>query len=712
MKKISINYRHVIWFLLMVGSLMFTFFYFNYVNARFLETLVDLKNSLMYWFKEVFGIELKGELSVLEFSKTPLVLPFNIPTTWSDFKLLWVNYWKLFVSADNFQAYFGSVGNFLFYLVNIISIVTPIIVVIILIKHFIHPKQDNNYNEDSKPLKAFKKVENKVLIPCHKFIYDFFVFLINNDILVKLLLLIWFYNFNGFSIIIEMIAYYFYFVTSFKTITIYTQVVKLIFDLSNIINFFPFWVWCFFAFIGINILCKRKAYDRLNHMELMNRGYINERPIIIMLNGTMGTKKTTMITDISLSQEIMFRNKAFELILDCDLKFPNFPWINLENELKKAIDKHIVYNLATCKKWINKRRDYFYSYSFHVKPRNIFDYDFIKYDFILNDKLSLINIWDVLEDYVQLYFIYTIESSLIISNYSIRIDNMLDSKGNLPLWNNDFFTTDPKLSEAYSRHSHILDFDMLRLGKKMLENNLYKDAFEFGVVVITEIGKERQNSIELKEIKKISVEVNQKNDLFNTELKMIRHSATVCNYPFVRFLCDDQRPESWGADARDLCEIVFIDEASKLLNCRPFFPLYNFFIDMILKRFENNYTKYRYKHGSNKLWMYLYHNLASKLYFWQMNNKNTFGYFELKTSIESGRMDGDKKSGYYFLSTKKIYSKRFSTDCFSNFFKEKALRSGVGINDIREFKGIKASFDEMLSENSYFFNDLDEIKNK
>lgn len=75
-------------------------------------------------------------------------------------------------------------------------------------------------------------------------------------------------------------------------------------------------------------------------------------------------------------------------------------------------------------------------------------------------------------------------------------------------------------------------------------------------------------------------------------------------------------------------------------------------------------------------------------------------------------MDGDKKSGYYFLSTKKIYSKRFSTDCFSDFFKEKALRSGVGINDIREFKGIKASFDEMLSENSYFFNDLDEIKNK
>lgn len=40
---------------------------------------------------------------------------------------------------------------------------------------------------------------------------------------------------------------------------------------------------------------------------------------------------------------------------------------------------------------------------------------------------------------------------------------------------------------------------------------------------------------------------------------------------------------------------------------------------------------------------------------------------------------------------KKIYSKRFSTDCFSDFFNEKALRSNVGINDIPAFKTEKAS---------------------
>ena len=58
-------------------------------------------------------------------------------------------------------------------------------------------------------------------------------------------------------------------------------------------------------------------------------------------------------------------------------------------------------------------------------------------------------------------------------------------------------------------------------------------------------------------------ETNQKNDLFNSWLKMCRHSATVDNFPFIKVFTDEQRPESWGADSRDLCEIITILSASK-----------------------------------------------------------------------------------------------------------------------------------------------------
>ena len=56
---------------------------------------------------------------------------------------------------------------------------------------------------------------------------------------------------------------------------------------------------------------------------------------------------------------------------------------------------------------------------------------------------------------------------------------------------------------------------MLRLGKKVMENNPKAGSFEFGVASITEIGKERGNNLELKEVKKGTDEANQKNDLFN-----------------------------------------------------------------------------------------------------------------------------------------------------------------------------------------------------
>ena len=55
---------------------------------------------------------------------------------------------------------------------------------------------------------------------------------------------------------------------------------------------------------------------------------------------------------------------------------------------------------------------------------------------------------------------------------------------------------------------------------------------------------------------------------------------------------------------------------------------------------------------------------------------------------------------------KKIYSKRFSTDCFSDFYYMRALRSDIGICDLEEYETEKASMQELELQNSYFMNDL------
>lgn len=705
---LSVDYRHYICIAITISFLLLSIFYFKYAFPRLLESFKDLWNSMVYYVSELFELGLTGEISVIEFTKMPFVLPWNLPNTWEEFKVLWTDYWDLVFTKENFMNYLIWLGDVLYYLSKILIMVMPLIIVIIMLLNK-DVKQNNDYNKDSNALKWWKKyIEKKIYLPIKKWLLEFIQFIKEHPYYFKIWLWIWAFNFNIITIFVEFVAYYLYFVASFDLVSIYTQVLKLLMDLSICIDFIPTPIWILIFMIIFDIIRKNIGYSRLNHMEHRDRGFINERPIVIMLVGTMGKKKTTIITDMALSQEIMLRDKAFEKILEADLKFPYFPWVNLENSLKQAIERHSVYNLATCRRFAKSKCK-----KWLKKPNilNIFGYNYERYGLFYDNKLNVTDIWKVIEDYVQLYFVYIIQSSLLISNYSIRTDNVLDDLGNFPLWNTELFRRDSRMLEAYSRHSHILDFDSLRLGKKVIENNKNADMFEFGVINITEIGKERGNNLELQTIKKNDNSTNQKNDLFNSWLKMVRHSATIDNFPFVKVICDEQRPESWGADARDLCEIVRINECSPMNLTMPFFALEDLISQIVLDKFQTRYYNYRFNRSDNTLPMYLYHGFASLLNKYLKGIYNTFGYYKIKVSVEDGTQDGQAKQGKYFLMSKKIYSKRFSTDCFSDYFHEKALRSYIGLDDLDEFATEKASFEEMMKENSYFFNDLTRLRN-
>jgi hypothetical protein len=240
---------------------------------------------------------------------------------------------------------------------------------------------------------------------------------------------------------------------------------------------------------------------------------------------------------------------------------------------------------------------------------------------------------NALKDYAKLYLIYITTSSLIISNYAVRTDfNKIDI-GNFPMWDLDFFTRDSKRLKDISRHSHILDFDMLRLGKKLVDNNRLANAFEFGIIAITETGKERGNqykNIEIKETIKqlrdtikerdkigentnpqkaeylrLTERATQLTDKFNDALKLIRHKCTVCGFPFARVFLDEQRHESLGADARDLCEIIHIKDTTDTKLAMPFYFVGELLHDIIFQKFADTYTEYRFNRGDNSLLMHL-----------------------------------------------------------------------------------------------------------
>ena len=439
---------------------------------------------------------------------------------------------------------------------------------------------------------------------------------------------------------------------------------------------------------------------RLRHFEARNCGFINELPIVSMTCGSMGRKKTTMITDMVLSQEVMFRQRAFEILRDTDMKLPYFPWIAFEDELRACMEHGTVHNLATVKKWVALKRDR-YTGNCNADTQ-LYGYDIARYGGEFNDALKVSGLFEVLETYALAYFVYVIESSLIVSNYSVREDNEISSSGNFPVWRTDFFPEG--ITEG--RHAHILDFDALRLGKKVIENNPHSGSFEFGVVAITEVGKERGNNLELKEVKKGTRETNQKNDLFNSWLKMCRHSATVDNFPFIKVFTDEQRPESWGADARDLCEILHIVSAGEQRLALPFYTIEDALSRWLFERFVSLYYDFRFRRGDNTLLVHILKSLVAVLWRRNLRIYNRFGFSVLKIEKERGTMDGRTEKKRYYLMSKKIYSRRFSTDCFSDYFDDMARQAPVGLDGYLEYATEKASVEELKSQHSYFIDSL------
>jgi len=667
---------------------------------RFFETLLDLFDSVRFYFCEVFGIEHSTTAGILDSSSVLeeeiTALPSSSPSFWLRVKV----FFRLLISGRHLGGYFNGVGKVIGYIAYYIMLFLPFVLALAFLVKAIYNHPNKKHNIDTLPLKAFKKISGATYQPVKRFILGYVDYLHEKKWWRKLWLWIWLFNINFVSIIVAAIAYCFYFTVSFDLASIYPQIVNLFKDLLLVIRHFPWYLTGIIAWVIFSRWREKKALDTLLKHEARNCGFINALPIVTMTCGSMGKKKTTMTTDMALSQTVMFRQEAFERLQAQDMKFPFFPWIAFEMDIKDGMKNGTIYNLASIHTWvtglferyIDESSNHFDLYGYDVDRYGLYYYSGIKEEFL----------FEVLETYAKLYFIYVIESSLIVSNYSIRTEDMKDESENFPLRYDSFFN----VGDCKERFAHILDFDVLRLGRKVIENNPKAGSFEFGVVVITEVGKERANNLELKELKKTADETNQKNDMFNAWLKMCRHSATVDNFPFIKVFTDEQRPESWGADARDLADIITIVESGEMRLVLPYITIEAWLYEKTFYWFMKLYYHFRNIRGDNTLFMHLLKGVISKIYTHYIRIYNKYGYSVLYVSKENGTRKGPIKNKVYYLSNYKIYRDRFTTDCFSDYFNDLAEKSGIGLKDYLCYDQVKASVEELKSQNSYFIRSL------
>lgn len=686
------------------------FFLFPLSLGRFIESMRDIGTSIGYAFAEMFDINHSITPTVNEYAKIPFFDGWQvsvpnafIPPTWEEFKASWGAYWTRFVDAENFGGYLVLCVDVIFVIASILPPLELFVIIVLLLSKRYMKKTNNLRNAETKPLKVFKWIALNIFTRIKNFIFGFIAFVREHPTLWQVWFALWLFYFNIITIFIEIIAYILYLIVSYDIFSVYRQFYKLSLDLYPLLDFMPVWAWILIAIVMFCRWSVRVGYARLMRFYNRNRGLVNSLPIVCFLVNTMGSGKTRGMTILGRVKAVNMRDKAFEKILENDLKFPNFPWQNFEDELRLAMEYHEVYTLATVRVWVWKKYRRWLKHCFH--PRRLWGYDYTRYGMTYDDKLSVKNLWEVLETYAQLYFIYVLSSSLILANYGVRSDSILRDMGNFPLWDHNPFSRDSRTIEETTTYAHILPFDALRLGLKMIENNPYQDFFEFGVLLFDEAGKERGNQNDNREYKRTDKTANPLTDGFNDRVKMIRHPATVDNTPYAFVLLADQRPESVGADARELSTVVRMGENGDKEILLPFISIIETLYAVTIQRFADFYYTYRFQRGDNSLPMYVIKNVVAKFNHFYKGLENTFGCTAQALELESGTLNGDTKKAVLYVMDKDVYGK-YATDCYGKFFENKILSSKVGIMDVDTYKSVYATPEEYDKQDSYFIEKM------
>ena len=404
-------------------------FWQSYV--RFGEACRDFGLSVAYYFCELIGIDYSFTPTVTEYSDV-LQWEILLPSDWDGFTASAGNFFSLLIDGENFANYWSEVGNVMLVVAKVIAVLLPCVLVLWLVLWRMYRHGNTDHNRDTVPLKVFKRLARWTYQPIKRAVLSYREYLMEHKAVWVCWIILWVFHLNAASIVMGFFAYYFYFVLSFDVGNLYVQVCKLFIDLQVIFRHFPWWSIVTVCWLLFNRWRKRIALNRLRHFEARNCGFINELPIVSMACGSMGKRKTTLITDMVLSQEVMFHQKALEILQNNDMKFPYFPWIAFEDELRRCMEHGTVYNLASVKTWVALKRLRFARHSnIHWQ---IYGYELERYGDTFDDALKVNGLFEVLETYAQAYFIYVLESSLIVANYSVRTDNRMLDNGNFPLW--------------------------------------------------------------------------------------------------------------------------------------------------------------------------------------------------------------------------------------------------------------------------------------
>lgn len=294
-----------------VTTVILGMFIFRSSYLRLWETMRDFGLSVAYYFSLIF----KGESNI-----TPTVNGFSnifkasgyLPTTAEGYKQQIAKFFTTFISKDNFNQWLMGLRNGAEKINKGIVLLMPCLIALWFVVKRIYSGTNTKHGENTKPLKVVLFINNKVLLSVYRLIQGLIEFIKPKKYVWITWFVMWLFNLNIVSIVIAFLSFYFYFAISFDIPAVFIQIAKLAIDLQVILKTIPPWVFVIAGLIIWDKARKSRALNKLKHFEARNCGFINELPIVSMSCGSMGKRKTTLITDMALSQEVMFRQEALK----------------------------------------------------------------------------------------------------------------------------------------------------------------------------------------------------------------------------------------------------------------------------------------------------------------------------------------------------------------------------------------------------------------
>ncbi len=698
-KERKINYRWYIYSALFAASIALAVFVHNTSYVRLWEALRNVVSSAGVYSNEFFKTSFNVTPGAAEFTAVDVekFLPFTLDEMLAKLEALIP---ELF-TWENFAAY-------MLFVLNGLTLVLAFLPIVVLCFYLFGQLILSSYLSEtdkqgrSKPLNFYlcrvRPIKEKVK--------DFFTELVafgKEKKLFRWLALIWLLNLNVISIGVAFLAFYIYFVACFSVLALLKNIVNLIADLIVMFAGLPLLLWLVIGYVILDTLRKYFARKKLRHNENKNKGFIKGfLSLVNLIVGFMRSGKNLTETDIGLSAEMIHRDMALEGMVEQWHKLPDFPWRNLEKEVERALFFKEIVDLPSAREYAEKKRKRFFS---DMQRSKIFGYEWENFAYEFDNGMYVEDVFDIVETYTQYYMMYVVDTSLIVSNYAVRSGAIKNDNGHFPVWRDDFFDA-PSIRETFDNNmSHIIDYDQFRLGKRVGKE---KDVgiFGYGVALMSEKGKERGNAVENQHYKKTDEDANPRNDYFNLFLKVIAHSATVDYKTFVIVVGDEQRPESVGADEREVSTLLHICDREQNHLAMPFFEFEELIYSFLRSKFDPFIIEYRYNRDDGTLLTYLMHHLVHKFYGYYTRTYGKYGYDVVKLGIEKGTMDGQIDVHDYYISNHKTKARRYPTDCYRNMLAVKARRAKTGIADLPTYRDVRGDDDEMEKQNSFFVTEF------